>query len=767
MRNFSRLFLRLLPAAFLLLASFVFAPPASAQSAATLEVTVFDSGEAAVADATAVLQGLSSPGEERQGVPSGEGRYRFDVPPGRYRLVITHTFLRRLERELALGAGERRELRVTLQLEPLSQSVLVSAEALAITTAAASEPATIITREEIDRRGAIHIGPLLSTLPGIGVVQADSAGGTASLFLDGGNSNFTKVLVDGVPLNQPGGAIDFSNFTLDNIEKIEIVRGAQSALSGSDAMTGVIEVLTHRGSTRVPLLRLEGDGGTFSTGRGMARLSGLAGALDYSAAAAYFSTKGRGPNNRFINRTLSGNFGVRPGEGHSLRLTLRNNTSDAGAPGQTAFTPPNLDQHNALQHFTAGLVWDGSTGVHWQHRVEAGETYIRQVFDNPASDFFTDPDPFGGCAFASPRSANAVASPYCDFPYHAPNQFNRAGFQAQTSYVAGRGSVTAGYVYEVENGFLNALSGGHARRNNQAGFLAGRWQLLPRVVVNAGFRVEDNDSFGTDVVPRAGIAFTPRTGGEILGATRLRFTYGEGIKEPRLDQSFGTDICNPGNPGLLPEQSRTIYTGVEQRLARDRVRFSADYYESRFRDIVSFTFCSPGGPCPVAPPGNCPFGFGTFFNTDLARARGATVSAEARVNRRLLISGNYTYDDTRVLESPNAFDPAQSPGNRLIRRPVHSGNLVVGTDWGRFGGTLTGRFAGRRTDSDFLFPPLGLSSNPGYAVFDLAGSFRFNAQATAIARIDNLFDKEYQGILGYPALGRGAYIGMRFTFGGE
>jgi vitamin B12 transporter len=262
------------------------------------------------------------------------------------------------------------------------------------------------------------------------------------------------------------------------------------------------------------------------------------------------------------------------------------------------------------------------------------------------------------------------------------------------------------------------------------------------------------------------VAFTPRTGGELIGATRLRFTYGEGIKEPRLDQTFGTDICNPGNPALLPEQSRTIYTGIEQRLARDRVRISADYFDSRFRDIVSFTFCFSGGPCPVTPPGSCPFGFGTFFNTDLARARGATISAEARVNRHLSFSGNYTLDDTRVLQSPNAFDPAQTPGNRLVRRPVHSGNLLFSTDIGRLSGTFTARFVGRRTDSDFLFPPLNLSSNPGYATFNLAANFRIDARVTAFARIENLSGKHYQEILGYPALGRAAYAGMRFLFGG-
>src|SRR5262249_33070778 len=154
---------------------------------------------------------------------------------------------------------------------------------------------------------------------------------------------------------------------------------------------------------------LDATGGSFGTGRGMAQLSGLAGRLDYSGSYGYFTTRGRAPNNRFINRTLSGNFRVQLGEENSLRLTLRNNTSDARAPGQTAFTPPNLDQHNAFENTTAGLVWEGSTGAHWQHHIAGSETYIRQLFDNPLSDYFTSPDPFFSCT-GLPRSAHAVPS---------------------------------------------------------------------------------------------------------------------------------------------------------------------------------------------------------------------------------------------------------------------------------------------------------------------------------------------------------------------
>jgi outer membrane cobalamin receptor len=709
-----RLFVGILPVVLLLFATLVFASPASAQNAATLEVAVFDPSEAAVADATAVLQGLSSPGDRRQGAGSGDGRYRFDVPPGRYRLIITHTFLRRLERELELGAGERRELRVTLQLEPLSEHVVVSAEAWPITTTAASEPVTIITREEIERRQAVQLAPLLATLPGFSLGRTGREGGVASLFLNGGDSNFTKVLVDGVAVNEPGGAVDYSNFTLDNVEKIEVVQGAQSALFGSDAMAGVVQMLTHRGATSAPQLTLLAEGGGFSTGRGAAQLSGLAGRFDYSAAAAYFSTQGQGPNNRFLNRTLSGNFGWGFAETNTLRLTLRNNTSDAGVAGQVLFVPPNLDQHNGLHNFSATLRWDFQTGSRWRHQLAATESYIRQLF-----------------VFAAPPV----------LPIR--NQLNRAGFVQQSSYLFRQGAVTAGYQYEVENGWVN---GPHFRRNNQAGFLEGRWQLVPRLTVNTGFRVEDNASFGTRVVPRAGAAFILRSGSDSWGATRLRFSFGLGIKEPSLIESFSTNPFFFGNPNLRPERSRTFSIGVEQRLASDRLLFTADYFDNRFHDLISF-------------------GAGTFFNTDLARARGLNLIIDARALRWLHLSGSYSYNDSRVLESPNAFDAAAIEGNRLLRRPVHSGNLMLNAVLARMNWNLAGYFSGQRTDSSFLAP--GVTRNPGYARLDLAGSYALRPDMSLFGRIENLADKQYQEAVGYPALGRDFRVGMKFTFGGE
>ncbi|MBI3669702.1 MAG: TonB-dependent receptor [Acidobacteria bacterium] len=741
---------RLLASLAVALLGTLFATPcARAQSTATLTGTLTDPSGAAVAQAEISAERLpAAPGSVLRTSSGTDGRFALTLAPGEYRLRVAHPMFARIEQQITLAAGERRELPLRLELERLAATVVVSAQAEPAPADSTSAPVSIVTRQQIDQRQATSLAALLASMPGFSLGRTGREGGVTSLFLNGGNSNFTKVLVDGTTVNEPGGAVDFSHFTLDNVEKIEVVSGAESALFGSDAMAGVVQIFTHRGTTRRPQLTLLAEGGAFSTARGAATLSGLLGRFDYSASAAYLETAGPGPNDGFLNRTLSGNFGWRFTEANQVRLAVRNNTSDAGIAGQTLIVPPDLEQHNSLHNFSANLSAELATGAHWRHRLAGSQSYSRQLFDNPISDFCFTTAPF-----------------FCDFPFTARNQFNRAGLAEQSSYLFRQGAITAGYQYEVENGFLSALGGQHARRNNQAGFLDARWQPWQRLTLSGGLRIEANDSFGTRGVPRVGVAYALRDGQDFWGATRLRFSYGKGIKEPRLDQSFGTDPCFPGNAALRPERSRTINAGVEQRLASDRVRITADYFDNRFRDIVSFTFCLPGGPCPVAPPPGCPFGFGTFFNTDLARARGTNIAVEARPTRWLVVSGSYSYDDSRVLQSPNAFDPAEEPGNRLLRRPVHSGNLIANAGFRHMNWNLAAYFTGRRTDSDFL--GLGLTRNPGYARFDLGTSYELRRGVTLFGRVENLFDKQYQDVIGFPALGRDFRVGMKWILGGK
>jgi vitamin B12 transporter len=509
------------------------------------------------------------------------------------------------------------------------------------------------------------------------------------------------------------------------------------------------------------------EGASFSSGRGGAQIGGAFGGFDYSAAASYFETGGQGPNDSFINRTLSTNLGYRFNDANQLRFTVRNNTSNAGIPGQTIFEPPNLDQTYDQHIFSANARWDFATGRHWRHEISGGESYTRQHNNNPAQDFFaTDPGAF--CPQENP--AAVATAEFCDFTGESRFQYNRANVSAQTSYLLSNFGATAGYEYEVENAALSTVNVSHVRRNNQGGYVDLRYRPARRVALNAGVRAEANANFGTRVVPRVGASVVLHYGSSIFGDTVARAFYGQGIKEPRFDQTLGDNFGDFGNPLLKPESSKNWTAGVEQKLLNDRVRLSAEYFYSSFYNIVSFAFCfaDPTDPtmngCNVTIPG-APPSFGYFFNTDRALARGINLASETRFNRWLNLSGNYTYDDTRVLQAPNAFDPSELPGNHLLRRPVNSGSLTLNAAWRHFGLTMGGYFSGVRTDADFL--GLGLSSNAGYARLDVAAHYNFGRGITLYARAQNLFDKQYQDVLGYPALGRDARVGVRYAFKGR
>ena len=697
-----------------------------------------------------------------------DGTYTLAVSAGRYRVRFARAPFGPVEEMVDVVAGESRVLGARLTLERLSSNVVVTAQAEPTLLEQATAPVSIISREEIDTRQSIDLPSALLFVPGIAIGRTGAEGGTASVFLNGGNSNFTKVLVDGTPINPPGGAVDFSSLTLDNIDKVEIVRGAESAIYGTDAVSGVIQIFTHRGETRIPEVSVFAEGGSFSSARGGGEVGGLLGNFDYSAAGSYLETDGQGPNDSFINRTLSGNFGYRFSETNHLRLTVRNNTSNAGIPGQTVFEPPSLHQKYDQRIFSANARWDFSTGKHWHHEISGGEMYTRQHNDNPVQSFFaTDPNVF--CPQANP--ASVPTAEFCDFTGDSRFGYNRANVTAQSSYLLSNFGATAGYEYEVENAFLSTVNVNHARRNNQAGFLDFRYRPLRRVSLNFGGRAEANANFGTRVVPRIGGSVVARYGTGLVGDSLFRAFYGQGIKEPRFDQTLGDNFGDFGNPSLKPESSKNWSAGVEQKLLNDRVRLTADYFYYSFYNIVSFAFCLPdatnpaGNSCGLIIPGAPAAGFGFFFNTDRALSRGISVSGESKLTRWLNLAGNYTYDDTRVLQAPNAFDPSELPGNHLIRRPVNSGSLTLNAQWRRVGVTIGGYFTGVRTDSDFL--GLGLTRNPGYARFDIAGHYELGHGVLLYARAQNLFDKPYQDALGYPALGRDARVGVRYTFKGR
>lgn len=736
---------------FFLLATFLFVvhlllPVASSgQSNGTIDGTVVDPSGAAISGATITVRPSGAVTAIAETHSGPDGSFSLSLPPGQYRVGISAANFGAISNEVTISGGDSRSLDARLQLATMSSNVIVSAEAEPQSAQDVVAPVDVLTRADIQQQRQAWLTPLLATVPGVTFSQLGPEGGVVSLFLDGGNSNYTRVMIDGVPadVSLPGISIDLSGYTTDGIDKIEIVHGASSALYGSDAMTGVVDILTHHGTTKTPEVELEGEGGTFDTGRGAGQVSGLLGDFDYSAAVGYFSTRGQSPGSYvlesdgpltypyFRDATLSGNFGWKFSDTDTLRLTLRNGTSDAGQPGQTLLAAESQfavspGSHSGLHDFSGGLNWDFAPDKHWQTHIQGFDSRYQDSIDDPSFDFST------------------------------MDKFNRAGLDARATYGFAHGSITTGYYFENE-------TGGALGRHDNAGYLELRYQLTRRLVGVAGGRVEANDTFGTRFIPRVGASYAARYGSGLFGDTRLLASYGQGIKEPPL---FPADC----NPSLKPEQATTFDAGIDQYIDSNRIRFSTMYFHNDFRNIVSFASGSmPNGEMP-----NCPSFFGSYFNTDKARAFGANLSFTVRISRWLDVAGTYSYDDSRVLESPFNSDPAQIPGNRLLKRPLNSANLLMNARWHGFNWNVTGYFVGRRTDSDFLSSfqdgvctgPC-ITRNPGYVRWDTSAIVPLHHGISFTEHIQNLFDKHYQDAIGYPALGYNYLVGLRYVWGGD
>lgn len=709
---------------------FVVSLPVKAQSDplnAHLSGTLLDSGGAGVSGVrvTAQLENQIN-AQIWSATSTAEGGYVLSFPAGRYHLRFARVPFAARDFILTFITGESRVLNFRLALERLSSSVIVTANAQPLEFNQTPAPTDVITHKEIEQRQIVLLPDLLATQPGIAITRTGRIGGLTTVFLDGGNSSFTKLLIDGTPVNYPGGDVDYSNLTLDNVDKIEVVHGAESALYGTDAMTGVIQIFTHRGATRIPSGSFFAEGGSFASVRGGAQVSGLLSGFDYSAAASYFHTDGQGVNDADLNRSFSGNFGYSFSDSNQLRLTVRSNSSFAGIPGQTLFFPPDASAFYDLQQLAANLTWTFQTGPRWHHRLSGTEARSLSISGFP---------PFGNFT----------------------NQFNRTGFLQQSTYFFRQGALTAGYQYEVENASSFTLGGAHARRNNQGGFLNAHWTPMSRLTLVAGARAEANASFGTRVVPRAGAVLALRYAKGFWGDTRARIFYGQGIEEPTAFQSFSADPCSPGNPALRPQRSRTFSAGFDQYFDSDRFQVSATYFGNYFRDLISN---SPGPHNPA-----CPFGTIEYLNTDLSRARGVNFSANARLTHWLSLHANYSFDDTRVLKTSSSTAGFQQIGNHLLRRPVNSGNVWFNANLRRLNFNLAAYFTGARTDSDF--DGFGITRNPGYARFDVATSYLLSRGFTVYGRVANLFDKQYQDAVGFPALGRDVRVGLKYQFAGK
>jgi vitamin B12 transporter len=348
-----------------------------------------------------------------------------------------------------------------------------------------------------------------------------------------------------------------------------------------------------------------------------------------------------------------------------------------------------------------------------------------------------------------------------DFATHASDHINRAGFEYQGDYLEQNwGHTTFGYRFEDENGVVGDLDfppSVHGERLNDDVY--GQQQIIwKRLSAIAGARFVHNGAFGNTGVPRVALTFLALRGGQVLSGTRLRFSYAEGFKEPRLEETFAGPPFSVPNPALKPERTRAFEAGFQQGLFQNRYSLAATYFNNLFRDRIDYA--------------SNPVTFiGQYVNVDKSFAQGAEVQFQGQIRPRLLLNSAYTYTSTQILAAPlctaaNFCDPAiLGVGRPLLRRPKHSATLLLNYLGTRWGGNLRGSFVGRRPDSDFL--GLGFDHGPGYVRADMGGWYVLTSRMTAYVDVENVLDRHYNEVVGYPALGTNFRAGMRFRIGGK
>ncbi len=729
---------------FALAASFL----AVAASAADFQVKVVDPHSAAVAGAQVLLYSGSESTPLQVRITAGDGQAMFRLDNhGPLRIQVLAPGFAEAWADSPSQGKESSTIELRLHLARASETVVVSATRTPVPEHDTAASVSLLRSDQLETMLPVSSSDALRFLPGAVVNVAGQRGGLGSLFVEGGESRYNKVLVDGVPVNDPGGTFNFATIPLAETDRLEFLQGAQSTLYGSDAMTSVIQVFSKNGTTVTPELRFGSDGGNFGTAHGFAALSGARSRFDYDGFVDQFNSNGQGPNADYTNALQGGNLGVQLNDRALFRLRVRHSNSRTGVPGEWDFNgarllPPDIDQHARANNLLASAELAFSLPNHWQHRLTGYEYNTRRL----NQDNVVDP------------GRNCDSAPFADCQFTAISHINRAGFTYQGDYTPRNWmQATIGYEFEDENGrFFNASPSFFftqfipALRLNHAAYLLQRltWK---RLTVLGSVRYVHNETFGYKTVPRIGLTLVARRGGEIFSGTRLRFSYATGIKEARFEEAFANGPGILPNPTLKAEENRAFEAGVEQDLFKGKFSLSGVYFNNRFHNQINFVIVDPNTFT------------GQYQNVDHAIAHGAETQATAHFSSRVALTGGYTCTSSQYLSGASIGQP-------LIRRPKHSGNLLLSYLGSRFGANLGGSFVGRRTDSDFLGLTVGgqpIDHAAGYARVDLGGWYAINARITAYANVENALNQHYNEVVGYPALTANFRAGLRFRIGGD
>jgi vitamin B12 transporter len=565
---------------------------------------------------------------------------------------------------------------------------------------------TIIDEAEIKSFQVPSVLEVLRRVEALDVVQSGGPGGITSLFLRGGESNHVLVLIDGVKVNNPTtGAFDAAHLTVDGIERIEVLRGSQSPLYGSEAVAGVINIVTKPGRPAAED-SLSIHGGSYSTWGGTLNHSGKGPVWDRMLSLAYsassgFSKADQDLGNRERDGYASTSFSTRLGRGMGVggRLDLTLRMTDATADYDDAFPLADSAAISRDKAAVTAVTYSGLFTPRWDHRLTLG--WARNHRTNQDADA-GDSDTDGQTRQADWRHTLDVG----------PDNLLTLGYEYQSDigrYVAGFGSYDQRVV-------TNAV------------YLQDQLAALNPLFVTVGVRSDGNNRYGRHNTYKVGSSL-------VLPAWRSRLfgNFSTGFRAPSLDDLFFPPFPPfppSSNVDLDPETSRGYEAGVAFDLVPSTSTLSTTYFRTDYRDLIAFDASS------------------ALANIERAKVSGVEVSTQLIADPRATIEAHYTYTST--------YD--NSTGDQLLRRPRNKANLalVFNPDPAAHF-RVAYRYVGDRLD-------VGGATLPSYSLVTLAGSHEYAPGATLFVRIDNLFDRDYEEVTGYGTAGRSFHAGLTARF---
>ncbi len=735
--------------------------------AGTLAGTVLDPSGRPVAQAHVILLRSLVVLDERR--TDSQGTFKFaGLADGKYQLTASAPGLTSPQAEVEIRGAEGNTLDLHMQLSAVQQQVVVSASLGDTLASEVGSSVSVVSGQDIKDRAALNVLDVLSGIPGVEVSQSGRYGGVTGVYVRGGESNYNLVMVDGIELNEFGGAFDFAPLPADGVDRVEVTRGPESALYGPNAVTSVINIVTLQGEG-TPHFTFQAEGGSFTTRRFLVDGSGLTHGLSWGFDVSRMDSGGVVQNDNYRNQTAFLSLGYHRSPRRRLDFHFIGNANDAGAPGPFGSDPDQL--------YNAPIYPGGPTN--YQLGLLSRDKQNLFGYEGSYSEQFTS-------KFQQVTTGSLSTNDYYFISPLGDSYSNnlRGVFNTRSEVaVSNKDFFVAGFEYnreQVEDTYISDTNGVPfvLPRTSLAFFAENRWSPTHRVYLTTGFRVDDlrTHSLPADdyadrpllppstvakVNPRVAAAYMLRESrGGVLDSTRLHASFGTGIRAPD-----GFNLAFTNNPHLKPETSISFDSGIEQRFFQGKAVLDLTYFNNHFKDqIVTL--------------GGSLTNLSSFISDNLgnSRAQGGEVSLQVHPIRSLQMSVEYTRDDTEVL-SLNGSSLALAPlqvGQPLIDQPRNSGaynltwrrgNLTLNTNAYIRGPVLDVEPNDGLGACDYGLPCL--FPDKGYVRVDGGFSYRLPAGVEIYGRLDNLLDQKYEEVLGYPSLPFNFLAGFRINFPGR